>query len=294
MAKVPEEWNVLSMLEWGTEYFEGKGIPNPRLSIEWLLADVLKIKRLDLYLQFDRPLSSEELKDIKSGILRRARHEPLQYIVGHTDFMNAHINVSPDVLVPRPETEQLVEIVLEQNQNDSQKRVLDIGTGSGCIAIALKQERSSWRLYGLDISNQALKLARENAQLNEVEVAFFSGDIQHPEKIEFPEEPFFDIIVSNPPYITPQERSTLDPEVREFEPGRALFHKDIFTLYRDIATFAFGHLNPGGSLYLEINEAYGQELQRLFDNQKWQTDLKQDYGGKDRFIICHKGLDKLN
>ena len=294
MPKVPDEWNVLSMLEWGTEYFREKGISSPRLSIEWLLADVLDVKRLDLYLQYDRPLSSTELDRIKSGILRRARHEPLQYIVGHTDFMNARITVTPDVLIPRPETEQLIEIILEQNNPGEKKRALDIGTGSGCIPIALKMERPSWDVYGLDISMSALDIARANAERNHVVVTFFQKDIQDYENLPESDHGLFDLIVSNPPYITPEEKETLDKEVRDFEPEQALFHTDIFSIFRDIISFAENHLKPGGILYLEINESYGSPLTELFDRHGWEVDLKQDYGNKDRFIIAHRGSFKVN
>jgi release factor glutamine methyltransferase len=294
MPKVPDEWNVLSMLEWGTDYFREKGISSPRLSIEWLLADVLDIKRLDLYLQYDRPLSPAELERIKSGILRRARHEPLQYIVGHTDFMNARINVTPDVLIPRPETEQLIEIILEQNKPGEKKRALDIGTGSGCIPIALKMERPSWDVYGFDISMNALDIARANAEHNHVAISFFQKDVQDHEDVPESDLGMFDLIISNPPYITPEEKETIDKEVRDFEPGQALFHTDIFSIYRDIISFAENHLIPGGVLYLEINEAYGSQLIDLFDRQGWQVDLKQDYGNKDRFIIAHRHTFKVN
>lgn len=288
MARVPEEWNVLSMLEWGTEYFKEKGISNPRLSIEWLLADVLKVKRLDLYLQFDRPLSSDELQAVKKGILRRARYEPLQYIVGHTDFMNARILVSPEVLIPRPETEQLVEIILEQHSAQHKKRVLDIGTGSGCISIALKMERPSWSIFGIDISPKALEIARQNAAINQVDLQLIAGDIHKPKSIALQKEPPFDIIVSNPPYITPIEKKSLDREVREYEPEQALFHENILALYKDIQNYASTHLKPSGYLYLEINENFGQEIKEVLSIKNWHTYLKQDYSGKDRFIIAIK------
>ncbi len=147
MPETPDEWNVLSMINWGTGYFEKKGIPSPRLSIEWILADILSLKRLNLYIQFERPLSKDELKRIREYVKRRARHEPLQYIIGYTEFMNAKINVNPDVLIPRPETEQLTELILEEHPGNTGLNVLDIGTGSGCIAIALKMEHPDWNIY---------------------------------------------------------------------------------------------------------------------------------------------------
>ena len=150
MTNTPVEWTVLSLLEWGTGYFDKKGIKNSRLSIEWLLADVLKIKRLNLYLVFDRPVSEGELQLIKPMIKRRAAHEPLQYITGETDFLNARIKVTPDVLIPRPETEELVDKVLNNHNTEKELKVLDIGTGSGCIPIALKIKNRHWKIIGLN------------------------------------------------------------------------------------------------------------------------------------------------
>lgn len=154
MSKKVKEWTVLSMLEWATDYFEQKDIPDPRHSIEWLLAETLGIKRLDLYLKYDRPLSPDELDQLRPMVKRRAEHEPLQYIIGYTDFMNARISVDKSVLIPRIETEQLVEIILDQQSGTENKNlsVLDIGTGSGCIPIALKMECPDWKLSGIDIS----------------------------------------------------------------------------------------------------------------------------------------------
>ena len=161
MSRKVEEWTVLSMLEWGTDFFEEKNIPDPRHSIEWLLAETLDIKRLDLYLKFDRPLSPGELDNLRPMVKRRADHEPLQYIIGYTDFMNARIWVNEEVLIPRIETEQLVEIILDDQQADQELSVLDIGTGSGCIPVALKMERPNWDVFGIDISEGALRKARK-------------------------------------------------------------------------------------------------------------------------------------
>src|SRR5690606_6466742 len=139
------DWTVLRMLEWATAYFESKGIPSPRLSIEWLLGEVLSLKRLDLYLQHDRTLTTSELDTLRGWVLRRGKHEPLQYITGSTDFYNCTINVTPAVLIPRQETEQLVDKIL-QGHSETHQRVLDVGTGSGCIAIAIKKARPDWHV----------------------------------------------------------------------------------------------------------------------------------------------------
>lgn len=286
MSDKVKEWTVLSMLEWATDFFEQKNIPDPRHSIEWLLAETLNIKRLDLYLKFDRPLSDKELEKLRPLVKRRASHEPLQYIVGFSEFMNARISVNEDVLIPRLETEQLVEIILDDYQEDNEINILDIGTGSGCIPIALKMERPSWQISGIDISEEALEVAQNNAEQNDVEVSFKRGDILSPETIEIAAP--LDIIVSNPPYIKPEEKEALEPQVREYEPHVALFFDDIETMYKNIIHYASQHLAAEGVLYLEIHERYAPEILDLFDSKRWNASLKEDYDKKPRFIVAHQ------
>lgn len=280
-----KEWTVLSMLEWGTDFFARKNIPDPRLSIEWLLADTLGVKRLDLYLKFNRPLSQKELDHIRPLVKRRAAHEPLQYIIGFTEFMNARIDVTPDVLIPRIETEQLVEIILDHHDSKQQK-VLDIGTGSGCIPIALKMERPDWELSAVDISSDALKIAGENADKNNTKILFSRADILAWRELSF-EDPF-DIIVSNPPYVLPGEKEKLEPQVVEHEPDTALFCKDINRMYQNIIDFSDHHLKKSGWLYLEIHEHYSKQMLLLFNEKKWQTSMQKDYENKPRFVIAQK------
>lgn len=156
MSQNSTDWTVLKILEWATSYFEEKGIRNPRLSIEWLLAYVLNKKRLDLYLIYDRPLTRDDLNNLRPLIKRRANHEPLQYITGETNFYGYKIQVMPGVLIPRPETEELVEWVLEKTDENSQISLIDIGTGSGCIPIAVKKERPNWSISAFDVSPDAI------------------------------------------------------------------------------------------------------------------------------------------
>lgn len=284
MSTKVEEWTVLSMLEWATDFFKKKNIPDPRHSIEWLLAETLDIKRLDLYLKFDRPLSPDELDTLRPLVKRRAQHEPLQYIVGFTDFMNARISVDENVLIPRIETEQLVEIILDEHPTGEALSVLDIGTGSGCIPIALKMERPEWELSGIDISAEALEVARKNTQQNEVEVNFSKGDILSPETIDA--TPPLDIIVSNPPYITPEEKDSLEPQVKDYEPSQALFFDDLDSMYQHIINFARQNLADDGQLYLELHEDYSQQILKLFDDNSWSARIQKDYNNKSRFILA--------
>lgn len=282
-AKV-EEWTVLSMLEWVTDFFEQKNIPDPRHSIEWLLAETLGVKRLDLYLNFDRPLSPDELDRLRPLVKRRSHHEPLQYIVGYTDFLNARIAVDENVLIPRIETEQLVEIILDDHPDANQLWVLDIGTGSGCIPIALKMERPQWSVAGIDISVRALDVARRNARHNDVEVNLEEGDILSPETIDH--DSAIDIVVSNPPYITPGEKDSLEPQVKDYEPSEALFFDDLEKMYGSLIRFADQNLTDEGMLYLELHENYSTEILDLFDENLWSATIQKDYDKKARFIVA--------
>ncbi|RNC83782.1 MAG: peptide chain release factor N(5)-glutamine methyltransferase [Balneola sp.] len=285
MTSTPNEWTILSVLEWGTSYFEKKGVNNPRLSIEWLLAHILGMKRLNLYLIFDRPVSAEELQEIKPLIKRRASHEPLQYIVGETDFYNTRIKVTPDVLIPRPETEELVEQVLTSHKKGDELTVLDIGTGSGCIPIALKKNAKSWSVFGTDISSSALKIAKQNAALNDVEISFFEDDLFN--SMAFVDKQF-DIIISNPPYILREEESSLDDEVKNFEPDTALFCDSTQEMYQALFDFADRFLVSGGTLYLELNARTATEVDIIFENENWTASILKDLGEKPRFLVAKK------
>lgn len=282
MGTDQDHWTVLSMLEWATDYFRERGIPDPRHSIEWLLADTLDVKRLDLYLSFDRPLSPDELNTLRPLVKRRAKHEPLQYITGFSDFMNARLTVTPDVLIPRIETEQLVEIILDDHPAGQSRSVLDIGTGSGCIPIALKMERPDWDVSAIDISEEALALARDNAAQNKADVRFAHGDVRRPG--ELPLQGPFDLVVSNPPYIRPDEKEQLEPQVLQHEPDVALFCDDLPEMYRNIIRCGEQYLRRGGTLYLEINARRPEEIMGLFGAEQWQTTLLKDYDRKARFI----------
>lgn len=282
--EIPAEWTVLSMLEWGTEYLQQKGVNTPRLSIEWLLAHLLGCKRLDLYLKFDRPLSQDELSSFKPMLLRRGKHEPLQYITGSTDFFGLEIKVNPSVLIPRPETEQLVELILDDHPNSEKKTILDIGTGSGCIPLALKSKCASWDVFAFDLSEDALKTAQTNAKYLKLDVTFFKSDLFFPELPSTLQSA--DIIVSNPPYIEPKESSEIDIEVRNFEPTMALFHENVSSVYTSIIHLAERLLKNGGMLYLEINQRHDDSIQILFNPKSWEIELVKDYNGHPRMFKC--------
>lgn len=284
MSKSDRVWTVLSMLKWATDYFEKKGVPNPRLSIEWIIADVLQIKRLDIYLRYDRPFSPEELEKLRPLVKRRGNHEPLQYITGSTEFMSCSINVTQDVLIPRAETEQLVELIIQRYADHSSSlNLLDIGTGSGCIPIAIKKEFSSWRCAGIDISENALKVARQNAEHNDTDVRFFKGDLFNLESTLEISEKNWDVIVSNPPYIKNEEKTEMENEVLNFEPGIALFHEQPLRVYRKIISFAS---SKNAELYLECNDKYANEVLGLADQYYTDSELLKDLDGNDRFVVA--------
>ncbi|MBO6584487.1 MAG: peptide chain release factor N(5)-glutamine methyltransferase [Gracilimonas sp.] len=285
MPKAPSEWTVLSMLEWATEFFEERNVKSPRMSIEWLLAEVLSVKRLDLYLIYDRPLTAEELDVLRPLVKRRASHEPLQYITGHTDFYNVRIFVEPGVLIPRQETEELVAWILELYPKGETFSVLDVGTGSGCIPVALKKARPEWDLFATDISDKALSVAKNNAAQNEVDISFAQDDIFNPQAFS---DRTFDLIISNPPYILHSEKSTLDKEVKDYEPEEALFCESTVQMYGALEQLSSGVLSADGTVFLELHEDNSGEVLDLFEQANWSAELKNDYGQKTRFLKAKK------
>lgn len=285
MSRDERIWTVLNMLEWATEFFQKKEIPNPRHSIEWLLAEVMDCKRLDLYLQFDRPLSQKELAKLRPLIKRRAAHEPLQYIVGYTQFMGCEITVNPSVLIPRIETEQLVEILLSRTADKAAKpiKLLDIGTGSGCIPLAVKETRPEWNCAGIDISPEALEVATHNAQQNNLDVQFLQGDLFNLAGSEFISNTDWNVIVSNPPYIQPEEKSVMEPQVTQYEPASALFHEQPHQIYQAILEFA-GKQNA--LLFLECNDRTARSVLDMARSVFSDAVLHNDLDNNPRFITA--------
>ncbi|MDI6400608.1 peptide chain release factor N(5)-glutamine methyltransferase [Balneolaceae bacterium ANBcel3] len=274
------DWNVLRMLEFGTDYFEKKQVPSPRLSIEWLLSHVLNIKRLDLYLQYDRPLTEKNLAHLKPLVLRRGHHEPLQYITGETDFYNLTLSIQPGVLIPRPETEELVGFILNDLPKNTPFTLLDVGTGSGCIALAIKKERPDGRVTGIDLSEEALEVARVNSRKLDLDVEFIQSDL-----CSFEANEKMDVLVSNPPYIGTNEKSTLEKQVIRYEPEMALITSDVIRMYTNLSSLCRRLLKPGGLFYLEINDLYAEDLLPEFNSHSLSAVLKKDLSGKQRFIV---------
>lgn len=279
----------MSMLEWATDYFKKKNVPDPRLSIEWIVAEALQCKRLDLYLQFERPLSSGELDVIRPLVKRRASLEPLQYIIGSTEFLNVTISVDSNVLIPRIETEQLVDFLLEhfREKKSEPLNLLDAGTGSGCIPIAVKKENPDWYCAGFDISEKAIERARKNAVINETNVDFFEADIMEIERLPEEFQKPWDIVISNPPYIMEFEKHEMHNQVTKYEPHSALFHDEPLKLYKKIIEFAAGR---NASLYLECNDKTATDVLHLAEPYFRKVELRKDLDQNDRFVVTSPNL----
>ena len=226
------------------------------------------------------PVESDKTKSI---VARLKQFEPIHYILGETYFFGLQMKVAAAVLIPRPETEELVDLILRETI-DEPSIILDIGTGSGCIALALKSRLKNAIISGVDISEKALGIARENSGINELDVHFFQADILNWQKYDWP---VFDVIVSNPPYVTESEKKLMHKNVLDFEPSNALFVDDTDPLlfYRTIAQFALEKLNPNGKIYFEINENFGSETKNMLAGFGFtEVDIVTDIHGKNRFV----------
>lgn len=276
---------VLELLNLTTTFFEQKGIDSARLNAELLLADILKCKRLDLYLAFDKPVKDEEVDNYRLFIKRRGNREPLQYILGYVEFYGLTFSVNKDVLIPRQETEILIETVLKAVDKESPLTILDIGTGSGIIAIALAKNLPNAKIFALDKSAEALVVARQNAEANGVEnrTAFLQNDIL---SSSFPINDKLDIIVSNPPYVAHKEFQSLQKEIVAFEPDFAVTDfSDGLTFYRRIIEDAKNHLKENGKIFFEIGAGQSAQVKSLFELHNFSSiEIRKDYSTIDRVI----------
>ncbi len=238
----------------------------------------------DLVLRSGEKLTSGETARVKKIVSRLRKHEPIQYILGHTMFYGLTLKVTPSVLIPRPETEELVDWIIRE-WPESPSGFLDIGTGSGCIALALQKAFPSARGEGCDIAENALAVAMENGRSNHLGVTFFKADILNKE--EYPQWNSYDLIVSNPPYVTQSEKSAMLSRVTDHEPGTALFvpDEDPLLFYRHIAAFAIHHLHKKGNLFFEINQQFGTEIVTLLRDLGFASvELRDDLQGNPRMI----------
>ena len=302
---------VLEVIQRSAPFLEQKGVESPRLQIELLLAQVLKMPRLKLYLNFDRALTEPELTMLREMVKRRAAREPLQHILGSMSFCGLEIKSSRAALVPRPETELLAERAWQWlgtlasglartpdacpagpeagAPSQDTKLVLDFGTGTGCIALAIAKNAPAAEIHAVDVSGEALALAKENAAANALaeRITFHQGD----GFAALPHELVFDLIVSNPPYIASAEIATLEPEVRDFDPRAALDGgEDGLDFYRRLAREAGRFLNPGGRLMVEFGDGQADDLKKIFSTENWIVDeIVADYSARPRILMARPG-----
>lgn len=261
------------------------GVQNPRRDAEWLMEDVLNVDRLNILTRPDERIAETELDLLDEYLLRREKREPIQYITGKGYFYGREFEVSPGVLIPRPETELLVEWAIQELRASDGKRVLDIGTGSGCIVISIDLELAGLSCAGADVSEEALRIARSNAVRLGASVDMVKVDILSAGAVEkLPGS--IDVLVCNPPYIPSSERETLDPEVRDFEPEVALFvGRDPLLYYRAISRLAPRILVPGAALGVEVHADHGREVAALFSDAGFhEVKIKQDLAGRNRLV----------
>lgn len=277
---------VLEAIKLSTEYLEKKGIESPRTNAELLLADIIGCKRLDLYLKFDRPIAEPERLRYRDFISRRGKLEPLQYILGYVEFYGLRFYVDPSVLIPRQETEILVEKIIEENKDRTAFRILDIGTGTGNIPISLKKNIPSIEALTLDISAKAIEMAQKNIKFHEldehVEVRQF--DILNGQFIE--ELGKFDLIVSNPPYVDEEQYNSLQKEITEHEPKEAVSDfGDGYSFYKRISELSSQLLNPGGKIYFEVGIGQADKVKDILaDNGMSFITSHKDYLDIDRVV----------
>lgn len=267
---------ILDLIQKTTPFLEKAGVPNARLDVEWLLAHVLKMRRMDLYLQFGRVLTESELNALRPLVKRRAEREPLQHLLGVVEFCGLELTVSRDALIPRPETELLVEEVLAQIPLEASVKVLDIGTGTGAIALAVAHARPRVQMTATDLSSKALLLALSNAQkLGLAErVEFRQGDLFEALR----DGEVYDLILSNPPYIVSNEIDFLQPEVAQHDPRVALDGgEDGLKIIRRIALEGRKFLNPTGKLFLEMGANQEAETRKILEETNWkEVEIRKD------------------
>ncbi len=275
-------WTILSILNWATDYFTSKEISSARLDAQLLLGHILKMSKVELYTAFDKPLTKDELAAFKKLILRRANREPVAYILGTKGFWRYDFNVSPATLIPRPDTEILVEKSLEilSSKKWESPRVLDIGTGSGCLAISIALDYPTAQVEAVDISPEALQVAEQNAISLEAKVNFYQSDLMTALKGKT-----YHLIVSNPPYISEDELKVVQPEIRGFEPHLALTSpRQGMQHYERILENVGNYLTDDGVLLLEIGDYREKLLTELAKKYFFHTNTHPDLSGSLRLL----------
>jgi release factor glutamine methyltransferase len=287
------QWTIIKLIRWAKTYLKSHDIDSPRATGEILLAHALQCNRIDLYLKHDQPLMTDELQKFKVLIKRRVKREPVAYILGIKEFWSMDLEVNSDVLIPRPETECLVEVALGLLAAEPARlpqRVLDLGTGSGAIVLALASQQPHHIYMASDRLQSAVELACRNARRHTLQqkIHFFVSDCLAALKND---RLGFDMIASNPPYIPSRVIGGLQPEIHRFEPMAALNGgEDGLDCYRNIIGAAFNHLNPDGVLLLEIGHDQREDIRQIVDDCDQYVDFRcsKDYSGCDRVVSLRK------
>jgi release factor glutamine methyltransferase len=278
--------DIREIIQLSTDYLQKHGMESPKVDAEWLIGHALKLERMQLYLQFDRPLNEAELTEIRELLRRRAAHEPVQYICGSACFFGLDFKVGPGVLVPRPETERLVDLALHQTKEGD--RLLDICTGSGCIPLTMQHERkNTLQVTGIELSPQALNYAKENADLlGSQNVTWLEGDLLTPLNTDQQ----FEVITSNPPYVAESERPQMGKDVLAHEPVMALFaENEGLQLIERLAQGVKKHLVDGGYFFMEFGASQGPAIKSLFELHGYrEVEIIQDYSHRDRILKARR------
>ena len=275
-----------ALLEQTLARLQEAGIEEARRNAEWLLEEGLGASRVEILARPEAPVSTGEALQVEALVARRLRREPLQYVLGHADFFGLRLRVTPAVLIPRPETEEVAEEALRRLDGRETPWALDVGTGSGALALALKHRRPDAEVFACDVSEAALAVAADNAERLGLAVSFVQGDVLDP-AFGHDAPPSFDLVVSNPPYVPETERATLAPEVRDHEPAEALFvpGDDPLVFYRTLAARAPDLLKPGGWLVVETHADHGEAVRDLFAGAGLrEAALRRDLAGRPRIV----------
>ncbi|MEL1232371.1 MAG: peptide chain release factor N(5)-glutamine methyltransferase [Candidatus Neomarinimicrobiota bacterium] len=280
---MPKVWRIVDLIQWSESYFREKSHQNPRLEIEWMLCSLLNCERLDLYMRFDEPLSGSQLSTLRGWVKRRTKNEPLQYITESCEFYGREFFVDKRVLIPRPETERLIDEAIKSIKHVRSPNIFDIGTGSGCIAITLAKEIKNSNVIGIDKSIMSLQVAKKNsAELNVGNVMFLEMDIlnQHPKEK-------FDLVISNPPYVPNKEIPGLMKDVKDFEPEIALTDfDDGLTFYKRISKIIPHILKDDSLCILELGLGNHPEKVLSIFKESGYSNMKifDDYNGDKRVL----------
>lgn len=277
-------WRIKDLLEWTTRYFLDRGMRDARLEAEILLAHVLEKNRVYLYAYYEEPVNQGERETYRSYIKRRTKGEPLAYIIGRKEFMSLNFKVNPDVLIPRPDTEILVETALETARQNNLKTICDVGTGSGAIAISMAVYLPSAEVYAIDLSPAALEIARENARLNKVNIHFREGDLLSP----LAGTAGLDMVLANLPYVTVAEIEELESGVKDWEPRMALVAGgDGLDVYRRLVPQAYEILKPGGYILWEIDPRQAETARDMLPGFSG-IEIIKDGAGRDRVVKAER------